>query len=77
MQNFGILKNKWFLQVCFRSLCAILHRTSTSGGLRALLLIYILIQSDEACTLAVVWVGFARVQLETLSSLLKSSVNPH
>ena len=44
---------------------------STSSGRRPLLLIQISIYSVDACTLAMVWVGYARVQLKTVSSLLK------
>ena len=44
---------------------------STSSGRCPLLLIQISIYSVDACTLAMVWVGYACVQLKTVSSLLK------
>lgn len=47
---------------------------STSSGRHPLLLIQILIYSVGACTLAMVWVGYARMQLKAVSSPLKLGI---
>ena len=65
-------KDKCFLQLLF-PVRAILRCISTSGVLRALLLTEILTNFADAYILVMAWMGYARVRLKTLSSLLKIS----
>ena len=59
-----------FLQLLF-PVRAILRCISTSGVVRARLLIEILTNFAHAYILVMAWMGYARARLKTLSSLLK------
>ena len=63
-------KDKCFLQLLF-PVRAILRCISTSGVVRARLLIEILTNFAHAYILVMAWMGYARARLKTLSSLLK------
>ena len=62
-------KDKCFLQLLF-PVRAILRCISTSGVVRARLLIEILTNFAHAHILVMAWMGYARARLKTLSSLL-------
>ena len=64
-------KDKCFLQLLF-PVRAILRCLSTSGVLRARLLIEILTNFADAYIFVIAWMGYARARLKTLSSLLKT-----
>ena len=63
-------KDKCFLQLLF-PVRAILRCISTSGVVRARLLIEILTNFAHAHILVMAWMGYVRARLKTLSSLLK------
>ena len=65
-------KDKCFLQLLF-PVRAILRCLSTSGVLRARLLIEILTNFADAYIFVIAWMGTARARLKTLSSLLKEA----
>ena len=63
-------KDKCFLQLLF-PVRAILRCISTSGVVRARLLIKNFTNFAHAYILVMAWMGYARARLKTLSSLLK------
>ena len=63
-------KDKYFLQLLF-PVRAILRCISTSGVVRARILIEILTNFAHAYISVMAWMGYARARLKTLSSLLK------
>ena len=65
-------KDKYFLQLLF-PVRAILRCISTSGVVRARILIEILTNFAHAYISVMAWMGYARARLKTLSSLLKLS----
>ena len=67
-------KDKYFLQLLF-PVRAILRCISTSGVVRARILIEILTNFAHAYISVMAWMGYARARLKTLSSLLNQKVS--